>query len=216
MTRSPRTTEPTGSQRTAEEERREAAVRRYQNGDSRAFAQVFDAYYPMVSGVLFKLMGDNRDMEDVIQTVFLEVHRCIHRFEWQSRFSTWVYRIAVNVALQHMRREKLRRPVDTGEREPWLQLMDPDNPERSVIHRETFDRIQAILSQIPVKKRVVFVLSDIQGLGAEQISEVLDLPRKKVYARLFQARRTFHEKVKRDPYFQERYGSGSRGTKDAG
>lgn len=216
MTRSPGTKEPAGSQLTAEEDSREAAVRRYQAGDRAAFAQVFDAYYPLVTGVLFKMMGDNRDLEDVIQTVFMEVHRCIHRFEWQSRFSTWVYRIAVNVALQHMRREKLRRPVDTGDREPWLQLMDPDNPERSVIHRETFDRIQLILAQIPAKKRVVFVLSDIQGLGAEQISEVLDLPRKRVYARLFQARRAFHEKVMRDPYFQERYGSGSRETKDAG
>jgi len=195
----------------AGEKSREEAVRAYQAGNKAAFAKVFDAYYPTVAGVLFKMLGNTPDMEDLVQTVFLEIHRCIHRFRWESRFSTWVYRLTINVAQQHLRREKYRRPADTGDREPWLQIVDPKEPEQSVINRETFDKIRQLLDEMPEKRRIVFILSDIQGLKADQIAQVLGIPKKKVYSRLFQARRIFHGMVKNDPYFMNKYLNSGKG-----
>jgi len=153
----------------------------------------FDAVYREQRGRVLatvrSVIGASDEVEDVVQLVFIEVHRCLPRFEGRSKLSTWIYRIAVNVALQHLRKKKRHR---------WLTLGltgDEDQRETSqrslsaqLEDREVLQEVYASVDRLSEKKRVVWVLHELQGLEPQQIAEVLEIPMNTVRSRLLAAR----------------------------
>src|SRR4051812_30914860 len=129
---------------------------------------------------------DADDAEDVTQDVLILLHRRLPQFEGKSRFSTWLYRITRNVALDRQRR--------TSRRARRLETMDA--PIGTTMTREDFDEatlarlVLHYFDQLPARQREVFELSDIQGLSAPEIAERLGLKPVTVRANLFKARRT--------------------------
>ncbi|MFO0751627.1 MAG: RNA polymerase sigma factor [Myxococcota bacterium] len=154
----------------------------------------FDAIYrdhrQTLLAVVRSVLGPSDELEDVLQLVFIEVHRALPRFEGRSRLSTWLYRIAVNVAIQHLRRQRRRR---------WLVLGAPaaeearatpivDGRER-VEDRQVLRLVQEAVGQLSEKKRVVWQLHELQGLEPQEIADILDVPMNTVRSRLLAARR---------------------------
>lgn len=162
-----------------------------QGGDRGAFARLAEVVQRRVRGWAASFTDDADDADDVTQDVLILLHRRLPQFEGKSRFSTWLYTITRNVALDRRRRTKRR--------ERRLELMEV--PEEAVLPRETLDETnlsQLILryfDELPARQREVFELSDIQGLSAPEVAERLGMKAVTVRANLFKARRTIRQRM---------------------
>jgi RNA polymerase sigma-70 factor (ECF subfamily) len=162
-----------------------------QSGDGGAFARLADLVQRKVRGWAESFTQDADDAEDVTQDVLILVHRRLPQFEGKSRFSTWLYTITKNVALDRRRRTKRR--------ERRLETMDA--PVSSVEIRDAFDEstlsalILRYFDELPARQREVFELSDIMGLSAPEVAERLGMKAVTVRANLFKARRTIRQRM---------------------
>jgi RNA polymerase sigma-70 factor (ECF subfamily) len=131
-----------------------------------------------------------QDADDVTQQVFVQAFRRLDRFSGESAFSTWLYRVTVNEALQHLRQRRSRR-TDSLSMEPADHRPDFN---RQIEERELLD---CALAQIEAELRVMFVLREVDGLSYEEIAKTLDVPMGTVASRLSRARQELQEKLRR-------------------
>ena len=181
---------------------KEELVEACQRGDEAAFRELYRAHRAEVHRVVFRLLGPSDELEDVIQDVFLQVHRSIANFRGSSKFSTWLHRVSVNVTLQHLRKKKASQGQQLDERVGER----PDDAKCRSPHEcaETQDRLNAVykvLDELSPKKRTVLVMHDMQGMSAQKIAEVVGSPVFTVRTRLFYARREFYRKIVGHPAF---------------
>jgi RNA polymerase sigma-70 factor (ECF subfamily) len=171
-------------------------------GNEQAFQNLYLAHRSEAYRVVYRLLGPTSELDDVVQEVFLQVHRSLHNFRGQAKFSTWLHRVAVNVALQHLRRKRTTPASHHDERlEERPASPSCDSPHQ---HAETQDRLKAVyrlLDQLSAKKRAVLVMHDMQGMSAEKIAAVVGAPVFTVRTRLFYARREFYRRIATDPAF---------------
>ena len=183
----------------------EALVRRWREGDERAFADLFGAYRSLVWGVLHHLMPNDPDLEDVVQQAFVEVFRSLSSFEGRSKLSSWITRVALHVGYHHLRRKR-SRPADYEATSTIPEIADDSldaNPELGARRAEILRRVQMVLASLPEKKRTVFILNDLQGLPQEEVAEIIGVRLTTVRTRLFYARREFYKKAAKDPILSE-------------
>jgi RNA polymerase sigma-70 factor (ECF subfamily) len=163
-------------------------VERCQRGDAEAFRELFRAHQRDVARLAQRMLGRATDLEDIVQEVFLQVHRSIRDFRHGARFSTWLYRVTVNVVLMHRRAAK-SRPV-FGELPEHAPAVDPRGGSDEQLERQR--RVRAfhrLLDRLSEKKRIVFVLHELEGLAPGEIAKVVGAPVLTVRTRLFYARR---------------------------
>ena len=135
-----------------------------------------------------RMLGRTTDLEDIVQEVFLQVHRSIRDFRHGARFSTWLYRVTVNVVLMHRRSAK-SRPVFSEAPE---HLVAADQRPRADEQLERQRRVHAfhrLLDRLSEKKRAVFILHELEGLAPGEIAKIVGSPVLTVRTRLFYARR---------------------------
>jgi RNA polymerase sigma-70 factor (ECF subfamily) len=162
-----------------------------QGGDRGAFSRLAAAVQRKVRGWAESFTNDADDADDVTQDVLILMHRRLGQFEGKSRFSTWLYTITRNVALDRRRRVKRR--------ERRLEAMDP--PIATTETREGFDEsaltslVLKYFDELPARQREVFELADIQGLSAPEVAERLGMKAVTVRANLFKARRTIRQRM---------------------
>jgi RNA polymerase sigma-70 factor (ECF subfamily) len=155
------------------------------------FDTIYKEYMPRVLAAIRGVLGHSDELEDVVQMAFMEVFRSLDKFEGRSKLSTWIHRIAVNVAYQHIRqRQRDRRIVlKTEGEESLFERLTSRDELRLIRDRETIKHVFDVMGQISHKKRVVWILSDLFGLSRQEISEFLDIPVNTVRSRLKAARR---------------------------
>jgi len=137
------------------------------------------------------------DLEDALQDVFVVVHRRLRSFDGSSRLTTWLYGICLRVATAHRRKAHLRRERVGAETE---ETADPDpgsNPEDVLARRQARDRLGRVLERLPAERRAVFVMFEIEGLGADEIADMMGVPVGTVYSRLSKARKEFERALRR-------------------
>ena len=163
----------------------------------------FDALYREQRGRVLatvrSVLGPTDELEDVVQLVFIEVHRSLARFEGRAKLSTWVYRIAVNVSLQHICRKKRRRWLLLGATGDEAERMSAaGRPELRLEDRELLERVYAAADRLSEKKRIVWVIHELQGLSPHEVSEVLEVPMNTVRSRLLAARKEIKSRLLKD------------------
>jgi RNA polymerase sigma-70 factor (ECF subfamily) len=174
-------------------------VERCRKGDREALGTFYREYRADVARTLFRILGPGRgDLEDVLQEVFIEAFRSIPRFRGDSKLSTWLYRICINVAMQRLR--KLKRLAEVQPEAP-AELQDEGTPHRTLEARERMAAVYRILDELSPKKRLVFVLHEIEGHEAKEIAELVGSPVLTVRTRLHYARKEFYERVSREQAF---------------
>ncbi|MEO1228785.1 MAG: RNA polymerase sigma factor [Myxococcota bacterium] len=180
-------------------------LERWRAGDPTAFTAIFRSYRGLVWRVLHRLLRGDPELEDVVQLVFIEVHRSLDRFEGRARLSSWITRVALNVGYHHLRRKKSRpadyraeyRDVDAPDERPGV------DPEAGARGREAAARVHEVLAQLPEKKRTVFLLVDLEGLTHDQVAEIVGASAATVRTRLFYARKEFWKRAAADPVLAE-------------
>jgi RNA polymerase sigma-70 factor (ECF subfamily) len=174
-------------------------LRRAGTGDAAAFRDVFVRHRSDVARLVYRMLNAPADLEDVVQEVFVQVFRSLKDFRGQSKFSTWLHRVTVNVVLMHRRSAK-SRPVLAPEAP---QEMVPDErrlrPDEEAEKAERLRAFQRLLGRLAEKKRIVFVLHELEGLSPTEIAEIVGAPVLTVRTRLFYARRELEDMLAEEP-----------------
>jgi len=154
------------------------------------FHQFYVTHADFVRRVVARLLGPDSDVDDVVQEVFLVALRKRESFAGRAQASTWLYAIARRVVLAARRRARLRRffGLDTVP-----ERAAGPTPQQVFEHRESSQRLYALLERISDKKRTVFILYEVEGLPGEEIARIVGCPLKTVWTRLHHARRELHK-----------------------
>ncbi|MDD9940695.1 MAG: sigma-70 family RNA polymerase sigma factor [Myxococcales bacterium] len=175
-------------------------VKRLQNGDQSAYRALFDRYNRRAFAVAFGVLKNPEDAGDVVQDAFIKVHKHIGNFQGNSSFYTWLYRIVMNLAIDHLRKRRKTTDFDDGIARDdaagdgaLMPKIADASPGRNVQRRELTDHIQQALEQLPEYHRAVIVLREIDGLSYEEMAEVLEVPKGTIMSRLFHARKKMQE-----------------------
>ena len=184
-------------------------VRAAKAGDISAFEQLVRRYDRNVFRIAQHITQNREDAEDVVQDAFLKAYENLKNFQEQSKFYTWLVRIAVNEALMRLRRRRPERMVSLDEDVKTEEDSMPrevadwtPNPEQQYSQAELRDILQKTIQGLPSSFRTVFVLRDVEGLSTEETAEALDLSIPAVKSRLLRARLQLRERLNK--YFKRR------------
>lgn len=174
-------------------------LERCRAGDRGAFRELFQRHRTDVTRLVHRMLGRTADVEDAVQEVFLQVHRSLRDFRGDAKFSTWLHRVTVNVVLM-IRRSAKSRPVFAGEPTENEAGDSPDLwPDADASRLARMRAFQRCIDKLSEKKRTVFVLHELEGMGAQEISGVVEAPVLTVRTRLFYARRELCEMMRDEP-----------------
>jgi RNA polymerase sigma-70 factor, ECF subfamily len=177
-------------------------VVRVQAGDKEAFRELYERYNRRVYAIAFGVVKNQQDALDIVQDAFIKVHKHINTFQGTSSFYTWLYRIVMNLAIDHVR--KVRRVVDFDERiavrndegnEPVAPSVEDANPGKTIIRKELTKKINQALDELPEYHKTVILLREVEGLSYEEMAQILEVPKGTVMSRLFHARRKMQESL---------------------
>jgi RNA polymerase sigma-70 factor, ECF subfamily len=184
----------------AEEDPDAELVARWQAGDPRSFERLVRRHERSVFGLLYRMLGNREEAEDASQEAFLSLHRHGHRFRREARFSTFLYRVAANAALNRRRtlgRARARERELALRQAAGVQLPSvPRDPEDATHGAEVQNQVQEALLQLPEDLRVAVVLYDVEGQSYKEIAEILGIPEGTVKSRIHRARHGLRQILK--------------------
>ena len=184
-------------------------VRRVQAGDVAAFDRLILKYRERVFGIVYNMTSNREDTADLTQDAFIKAFQSINRFGGQSSFFTWLYRIAVNSTLTHLRKTRLRsffslESVNSDEpvsRELIAALTDKTGVDRDTFVRELQEKLNDAMQKLSTKHRTVVTLFEIDGLSHQDIAEVMNCSVGTVRSRLHYAKQLLQAELQ--PYMRK-------------
>jgi RNA polymerase sigma-70 factor (ECF subfamily) len=180
----------------------QSLVGRVQRGDKAAFDLLVRKYQHKIVKLVTRYVHDSTEAQDVAQEAFIKAYRAIHGFRGDSAFYTWLYRIAINTAKNHLVAEG-RRPLEHGmdlqdpeQYDMQARLRDVDTPERLLLTDEIQKTVEQAIEALPEDLRTAIVLREIEGMSYEQIAEAMSCPVGTVRSRIFRAREAIDLKLR--------------------
>lgn len=176
-------------------------VKRVQQGDKRAFDLLVIKYQHKILAIVGRYVKDNGEVHDVVQETFIKAYRALANFRGDSAFYTWIYRIAINTAKNHLVARGRRPPsrdVDMDEAEFYSgsdSLRDIDTPESQLMKDQLEAVVHAAIRALPEDLRTAVTLREMDGLSYEEIAEVMDCPVGTVRSRIFRARESIDKQI---------------------
>lgn len=179
----------------SEREVDQALVERVQRGDKRAFELLVSKYQRKIFRLLSRLIRDPAEVEDVAQEAFIKAYRALPNFRGESAFYTWLYRIAINTAKNHLVAQGRRAPTTTETEvedaenfDDADQLRDYNTPDAMLLSRQVGEAVNRAIEKLPEDLRTAVVLRELEGLSYEEIAEAMNCPIGTVRSRIFRAR----------------------------
>jgi RNA polymerase sigma factor (sigma-70 family) len=170
-------------------------VKRVQAGDVAAFDQLIRKYRERLFGVVYNLTSNREDTADLVQDAFIKAFQSINRFQGQSSFFTWLYKIAVNTTLSHLRKNKMRTffslekiQEDDPSSKILADLTDKTGADRDTYLRELQEKLNEALQKLSIKHRTVITLFEIDGLSHAEIADIMECSEGTVRSRLHYAK----------------------------
>lgn len=182
-----------------------AVLSRASGGDAEAFRLLVNSHARTAFRLAYRLTGDERDAEDVVQESFIRAYKQLSRFEARSNFGTWLHRIVVNCAMDVLRARQTRRPERIGdpvEDVPDLASTDEPSPERLALSTEIRRRVAASMASLTPQERVAFALRHYEGRSIDEIGRTLGVQKSAAKHAVFRAvrkLRTALEPLRRYP-----------------
>lgn len=175
-------------------------VERVQRGDKRAYDLLVLKYQHKIVGLVGRYLRDQDEVQDVAQEAFIKAYRALPRFRGDSAFYTWLYRIAINTAKNHLVSRSRRPPdtdvdVDMEEGMHQESLSDMVNPENSLATDQLEAVVYKAIEDLAEDLKVAVTLREFEGLSYEEIAEVMDCPVGTVRSRIFRAREAIEKKI---------------------
>lgn len=180
-------------------------VERVLDGERQAFLDLIDQYKRLVQHVVFRMIDDPRDREELCQDVFVRVHRYLEGFRFESKLSTWIARIARNTCLNHLEKKEMPLYADevqgsdgrpTDARNALGRIPDPaDGPDQDAASRQLRDVLRAEIADLPEHYRTALTLYHLEGMSVKQISRVMDNPPGTVKSHLYRGRKKLKDRL---------------------
>jgi len=189
-------------------------VRRVQQGDKRAFDLLFGRYQHRIINLVGRYLRNPQDVEDVTQEAFIKAFKALPRFRGESAFYTWLYRIAINTAKNHLVARGRRPPgVDVDVEDAEFMdgadlLKESESPEAALARDELAAAIDKAIGELPDDLRSAVTLREFDGLSYEQIAQIMDCPVGTVRSRIFRARESIDRHIA--PLLNREVESGNR------
>ncbi len=176
-------------------------VERVKRGDKRAFDILVLKYQHKIVGLVSRYLRDQDEVADVTQEAFIKAYRALPRFRGDSAFYTWLYRIAINTAKNHLVSKSRRPPntdidIDDGEfHDNSAVLRDIESPEAALATQQLETVVYDAIDGLPEELKVAVTLREFEGLSYEEIAEVMECPVGTVRSRIFRAREAIEKKI---------------------
>ena len=172
-------------------------VARVQTGDRQAFREFIEKYQRLVAAIVFRMVYNAADREDICQNVFLKIFAHIGQFEGGSRISAWIGRIASNTCINHLRKKRLPLYDDIAGPEADLGNIagDAPTPEQLNEQADLSFSLQEEIARLPVHYRLVLTMFHFSEMNYDEIGQALDLPAGTVKSHLFRARRRLRDRL---------------------
>jgi RNA polymerase sigma-70 factor (ECF subfamily) len=179
----------------------QALIQRVKQGDRSAFDLLVVKYQHKILNLIMRYVKDPSEALDVAQDAFLKAYRAVPSFRGDSAFYTWLYRIAINTAKNHLVAAK-RRPLnldleltESETFEPFGTLRDGDTPERIALTEEIGEAINKAVDDLPDELRTAILLREVEGMSYEEIARTMDCPVGTVRSRIFRAREAIDKRL---------------------
>ncbi|WP_428262826.1 RNA polymerase sigma factor [Haliangium sp.] len=182
-------------------------VERARGGDQEAFRLLYQRYHRRVYSLAFGVVRNQEDALDVVQEGFIKAHRYLDKFEGASSFYTWLYRIVMNLSIDHIRKHKRNRHVDFndaidhGQGDPevgedsLLPRILGQNPGKALARKEIREQISKALAELSDKHRAVLVMRELEGMSYEEMAEAMECSKGTIMSRLFHARKNMQKRL---------------------
>ena len=179
-------------------------IHKIRKGDKPAFRRLVEEYQQAAYRLSFRILCDEEEAQDAVQESFIKVWMSIGTFNMSKKFTTWIYRIFTNTALDKYRSRKRRNhaPMETVP-EKIAEIYDAGF-ENDYHNREMAALIQAVSGGLPETQRIVFILRDIEGLDSEEVEVILGMKEDSVKSNLYHARKAIREKISRIIAYERR------------
>jgi RNA polymerase sigma-70 factor (ECF subfamily) len=188
--------------RMGENELDRALVERVQRGDKRAFDLLVRKYQHRVIGLVSRYVRNHAECEDIAQESFIRAWRAIDAFRGDSAFNTWLYKIAVNTAKNHLVAMSRRPPADDVDVDDAAftasaeRMQDNATPEHEMMRQEIEQSVFSTVQALPEELRTAITLREVDGLSYDEIAHAMDCPIGTVRSRIFRAREAIDEKLR--------------------
>jgi RNA polymerase sigma-70 factor, ECF subfamily len=171
-------------------------------GDRDAFKTLFERYHRRAYALAVGVVRNPDDALDVVQDAFIKAHRYLDNFEGNSSFYTWLYRIVMNLAIDHLRKHRRQQPVELDETrvdpdagDPLLPRILGGNPGRALVDKQIRARIDQALDELSDNHRAVLVMRELEGLSYEDMAQAMACSKGTIMSRLFHARRNMQKRL---------------------
>ncbi|MBT8090881.1 MAG: RNA polymerase sigma factor RpoE [Gammaproteobacteria bacterium] len=176
-------------------------VKRVQRGDKGAFDLLVLKYQHKIVNLVMRYVRDPELAQDITQEAFIKAYRALPRFRGDSAFYTWMYRIAVNTAKNHLAAQR-RRPMnveldlqDPDQYDLHAKLKETDTPEAVTLSNELKETVERAIAALPEDLRTAIILRELEGMSYEEIAQTMECPVGTVRSRIFRARDAISKKV---------------------
>ncbi len=168
----------------------EELIQQSRTGDLRAFEKIINMHKNFSISVAWRFFGNEEEVEDIVQETFIRIWKYLPRFDFRCKFTTWMYRIIVNICLDRIKYENRKRKNLGHQEDASLieYLPGGSDPEEEGIKRNLASIITQLAKKLTPKQRSVFILRDLQDLNLEEVSQILNISIGSVKSNLYYAR----------------------------
>jgi RNA polymerase sigma-70 factor (ECF subfamily) len=171
-------------------------VNAVREGDTIAYRGLVEKYQDRVYHMVYGMVRNREDARDITQDAFVKAYDNLQRFRLESSFYTWIYRIAMNLSIDHLRRRKRKGTTEfdetianRDEHGGIDEIHNQESPSKALERKRLYDRIMTAMQDLPEDQRQVVLLRELEGLSYKEIAEVMEIPEGTVMSRLYYARR---------------------------
>ncbi len=171
-------------------------------GDETAYKLLLDNYRGAIFNLLYKMVRNKEETEDLVQEAFMKAFNALPSFNEEYAFSTWLYKIAINNCIDHMRKKRLKtysinKPVQSKDGELGREFPDTSmSPDKNILSVEKSNIIASAIEELPENYKIAIVLRHTEERSYEEIAQILSIPLGTVKARIFRAREMLKKKLK--------------------
>lgn len=163
-------------------------------GDIKAFDQLVKQYERLVYYVIYKLVDNKEDAEDICQEVFIKVYKSLNQFAYQSKLSTWIAKIAYSITINHLRKSKQDWYTVYPENVDDYHFTE-DSPETAMVKKDVTAYMNYLIGLMPYQYKTVITLYHLNEFSYQEIQEITDLPEGTIKSYLFRGRKLLKEKL---------------------
>jgi RNA polymerase sigma-70 factor (ECF subfamily) len=172
-------------------------IKQAMKGSQQAFRQLVEKYQPYAFKLAFRILADDEEARDAVQESFIKIWKNLSNYDPKMKFSTWMYKIVTNSAIDRLRSIKRMNLVNIDDISEKLEKISNPGTEEYLDNKETGQLIRIVCEELPEKQRLIFILRDLHGMESQEVESILDLPDTSVKSNLYLARKAIRERLSR-------------------